>query len=95
MLSDYLEENPGDARIIVQKVILAAQARHAAKKQVNWFREKLSCMEAVYRVNFLIVPGAILKNVKFFWLREIPQVELQNRAVTEISRLYCHFGVRS
>ncbi len=32
MLSNYLEENPKDARIIVQKVILAAQARQAAKK---------------------------------------------------------------
>lgn len=32
MLGNYLEENPKDARIIVQKVILAAQARHAARK---------------------------------------------------------------
>ncbi|HOC37134.1 MAG: DNA topoisomerase (ATP-hydrolyzing) subunit B [Bacteroidales bacterium] len=31
-LANYLEENPRDARNIVQKVILAAQARHAARK---------------------------------------------------------------
>ena len=32
VLSHYLEENPKDARAIVQKVILAATARHAARK---------------------------------------------------------------
>ncbi len=31
-LANYLEENPKDARSIVQKVILAATARHAARK---------------------------------------------------------------
>jgi DNA gyrase subunit B len=32
MLKNYLEENPKDARIIVSKVLLAAQARNAARK---------------------------------------------------------------
>ena len=32
MLGNYLEENPTDAKQIVNKVILAAQARHAARK---------------------------------------------------------------
>jgi DNA gyrase subunit B len=32
MLTNYLEEHPKDAKLIVQKVILAAQARHAARK---------------------------------------------------------------
>jgi len=32
MLANYLEENPRAARAIVNKVILAAQARHAARK---------------------------------------------------------------
>lgn len=32
MLTDYLEEHPDDAKRIVEKVIIAAQARHAAAK---------------------------------------------------------------
>jgi DNA gyrase subunit B len=32
MLNNYLEENPKDAKAIVDKVILAAKARHAARK---------------------------------------------------------------
>lgn len=40
MLTDYLEEHPDDAKTIVQKVILAAQARHAAQKARDMVQRK-------------------------------------------------------
>ena len=40
MLENYLEEHPNDARTIVQKVILAAQARHAARKAREMVQRK-------------------------------------------------------
>jgi len=49
MLSAYLEEHPTEARLIVEKVILAARARHAARKA----RE----MEMVQRKNILAGGG--------------------------------------
>lgn len=40
MLSNYMEENPKAARIIMDKVILAAQARHAARKAREMVQRK-------------------------------------------------------
>ncbi|MDA0303169.1 MAG: DNA topoisomerase (ATP-hydrolyzing) subunit B [Bacteroidetes bacterium] len=40
MLQAYLEEHPNDARTIVNKVILAAQARHAARKAREMVQRK-------------------------------------------------------
>ena len=40
ILNDYLEENPKQAKLIIDKVILAAQARHAARKAREMVQRK-------------------------------------------------------
>ena len=40
MLENYLEEHPNEAKIIVDKVVLAAQARHAARKAREMVQRK-------------------------------------------------------
>ena len=40
MLTDYLEENPDNAKRIIEKVILAATARHAARKAREMVQRK-------------------------------------------------------
>ncbi len=95
MLTNYLEENPKDARIIVQKVILAATARHAARK----------ARELVQRKNVLSgsgLPGKLADcadsdpakcEIISLW-KVILQAEQQNRDVTAVFRLFCLSGVR-
>jgi DNA gyrase subunit B len=40
VLSNYLEEHPKEAKLIISKVVLAAQARHAAKKAREMVQRK-------------------------------------------------------
>ncbi len=89
VLEAYLEENPREAKNIIQKVILAAQARAAARKPGNWYNEKVYSAEADYRVNWPIVLKEILNDVNYTWWKEILRAEPQNRAVTGVFRPSC------
>ena len=65
MLNDYLEENPDDAKQIVQKVILAATARHAATKAREMVQRKNPMGGAGLPGKLSIALQKTLLNVKF------------------------------
>jgi DNA gyrase subunit B len=88
MLENYLEENPNDAKTIVQKVILAAQARHAANKARDMVQRK-----TVMSIGGL--PGKLSDCseqdpaiCEVFLVREIRRVVQQNKVEIENSKLF-------
>lgn len=85
-LTNYLEENPKEAKTIVNKVILAATARHAARKARELVQRKMYYQAQGFPGNFPIVRNAILKIVKSTWWREIRQAEQPKPDVTVNSR---------
>jgi len=90
-LHNYLEENPKEAKLIVSKVVLAAQARIAARK----------AREMVQRKNVLSgtgLPGklaAILPSPNFIWWKETLPAALPNKEGIEISKPFYHSEEKS
>ncbi len=66
VLIAYLEENPRDAKIIIQKVILAAQARAAAKKAREMVQRKSVLTGGGFPVSLLIAVIKIHSGAKYF-----------------------------
>ena len=94
-LSNYLEEHPKEAKLICDKVVLAATARIAARK----------ARESVQRKNPMTgggLPGKLadcstrfLRTARSSSSRVTPQVVLPSKVVTVISRPFCLCAVRS
>lgn len=95
VLENYLEENPREAKAIVDKVILAATARHAARKARDLVQRKTVLSGSGLPVNWPTVRIMIRQNVKSSWSREIQQGVRQNRDVTVVTRLFYPCGEKS
>ena len=80
MLSFYLEENPKDAKEIVNKVILAATARHAARKARELVQRKGAFSGVDYRKTFRLLLQKP-EDCELYLVEGIPQADGQHQAI--------------
>lgn len=78
-LTYYLEEHPKEAKTIVDKVVLAATARIAARKARESVQRKIRWVEAVCQESLPTVQAVRQKNVNCSLSRVTQQVVLQNK----------------
>lgn len=83
----YLEEHPKQARAIVDKVMLAAQARHAAYSARMKVQRKSPLSGGGLPANLPTARAVMQWNVSCSWSRVILQAVLQNKDVTPTIRL--------
>ena len=88
-LSNYLEEHPKEAKLVVDKVILAATARIAARKARESVQRK-SPMGGGFPVNWLTAQIKIRRSANYSSLRVTLPVVLQNKDVVVLIKLSCH-----
>ena len=89
MLENYLEENPSDAKTIVDKVILAAQARHAARKAREMIQRKTVMSGGGLPGKLSDCSEQDPTLCEIFLVKEILLAERLNKEETETFKLYC------
>lgn len=94
VLNYYLEEHPKEAKAIVDKVILAATARHAARKAREMVQRKSPMSGGGLPGKLVTARTKIHRSVSCSSSREtLPAVQL-SKAVTVHFRLFFHYAVR-
>lgn len=94
-LAEFLEENPGVGKKIVEKSLRAAEAREAARKARDLARRKNALDSFDLPVNLPTVQSPTPNTAKFISSRVTRRVALQNRDAIEDSRRFFRSKVKS
>jgi len=89
---DFLEQNPSIGRRIIEKALLAARSRSAARKARELIRRKSALGGSSLPGNCLTVQIETPFFVSSTWLRETPPEDQQSKEETEEHRPFSPFA---
>lgn len=94
MLTNYLEEHPNEARIIVSKVVLAAKARIAARKAREMVQRKTVLGSHSLPESWPTVLRPTPHSARSFWLKETLRAVPPSKVAIAVFRLFCPCAAR-